>query len=787
MMLKNYFKVAFRRLFKNKVYGFLNITGLALGMASAFVIGTWVYQELSYDRHFDRAEQIYRVGVNFYNIGDMAPGPERFTETVRTFPEVKQATAIDVQPTQLLHVNNRTFREDHLYLADDHFFEVFSYDFLQGNPKTALSQPDEAIIMESTAKKLFGTARAAGMTFRLDEKGTTYQVAGVVKDDKRPSHLNIQVWLPLKIDPANNSWTSASIYNYVELKEGFGIKDFERRLNELIKDQVYPALNPNIPYEEWSNSRSAYRFIIHPVTDLYLHSNLRFEFFTGGNAVNVYAFAAIALFIILLAGINFVNITTARSSGRAREVGIRKTLGSERHTLVLQFLNESVLTSLLALVLALALGEVFLKLFEEITSIHLLNTLFISFNQIVFFVAVAVLIGLTAGLYPAFYLSRFQPVTMLKETFGSHRISWFRNALVVTQFTISTCLIIATGVVYQQLEYMQNKDLGLNAENLMIIENVSALEGSSRAFRQEIQKIPGVQLSSFSKRIPIGNSVYVKTFNTPELENGIPLQTFYGDEAYLEAMEFQLLKGRNFSKERASDSNAVILNQKAVQTLELENAVGSRLNKNLEVIGVVDNFNFESLHSEAGPVAIMYSDTGTRLALKVSGEQAGFVLGQTRNIWDTFTPGEGMSYYFLDEKFRETLNNERALSKAVMLFAFFAIIISCLGLFGLTTYICEQRTKEIGIRKVLGASVSKILILLNKEFTRLILLSIVIAVPLSLIVIRKWLSNFAYKTEVGPLIFIFAGILAFVISWLTVSGQSLKTALTNPVKSLRSD
>lgn len=786
-MINNYLKIAFRNLFRKKLYGTINILGLALGLASSFVIGTWVYQELSYDRHFENSERIYRVGVNFFNVGDMAVGPEVFGSVVKKFPEVDAVTSMNnLQPLNI-YVDEKEFKESRAFAADTNYFDVFSLPFLHGDPGTVLNHPNQVVLTETLARKYFNETEILGHIILIGEDKIPHTVVGIVADTKHKTHFTAVMWISMEQDPDRTSWTSAQYYNYVQLKPEISEATFTFRLRQLIKTQIYPSLNLTQPYEEWIEGNSAYKFIVTPLTDLYLKTNLRFDFFTAGNATNVYAFAAIALFIILLAAINFVNISTARSSGRAKEVGIRKTLGSGRASLIKQFLTESILISLFSLVLALGLGEIFLKLFEQATNIHLMDSLYLGLNQIAVFVALAVAVGLTAGLYPAFYLSAFKPVSMLKNQFSGVKKSWFRNGLVVTQFTISTCLTVATGIVYQQLQFLQDKDLGFDTENIVVIDNASRIGPQQESFKQDVVNLVGIKNASYNRRMPAGSSIWVKSFRTPEMSDGKPFQLFYGDDEYLNIMGFHLMEGRNFSRDLASDTAAVILNQFAARELELSEPIGAKLNENMEVIGVVSDFNFESLHKEIEPVAIMYSETAERMALKIDGAQSGEIINKLNSAWETYNPGEPINYYFLDQRFRQTLNNERSLGKAVSLFTIFAIIISCLGLFGLSCYICEQRTREIGIRKILGAAVSTLVIFLNKDFTKLILISIALAIPVSYILMSKWLTNFAYRIEISPVLFVAAGLLALLISWITVSGKSIKTALMNPVESLRSE
>ncbi|MEQ8523789.1 ABC transporter permease [Gracilimonas sp.] len=786
-MLRNYFKIAFRNLTRQKLYASINIFGLALGLASFFVIGTWVYQQWSYDRHFDQSQQIYRVGVNFFNVGDMAVGPPVFDSVIEEFPEVALSTSLDMMGPITIKYGDKEIEQPGTFSADKDFFDIFSYQFLVGNPENALDEPNQVVLSESVAQKMFRTTDVLSKSVLIGDDEVPHTITGVIRENSLKTHFTTKVWLSLERDPEATSWTSASMYNYVLLRPGFTEDDLKNRLNKLIETQIYPTLNLTQPYEEWSETSSAYHFVVKPLTDLHLKTSLRFDFFTPGNATNVYASAAIALFIILLAAINFINISTARSSGRAKEVGIRKTLGSKRSALIKQFLTESVIISLIAFLIGLALGELFLKLFEQFTGIHLMDALLLNFGQVLVFTVVTLLLGLLAGMYPAFYLSGFNPISMLKNNFGGIRKSGFRNGLVITQFTIAISLIISTIVVFQQIQFLQEKDLGFETENVLVVNNISSLDNQQESFRQDILNLSGVQTASFSRRIPIGEGVWVRNLKTPEMSESTSMQVFLGDENYVGVMGFHLLEGRNFSRELASDSSAIILSTSAVKELGLTDPLGARLNDDLTVIGVVDDFNFQSLQNDIEPTAIIYSPSGGDLAIKINKANPNDLLSAIQSIWSAYDIAEPMSYFFLDEQFRQMFNNERALGKTITLFSIFALIISCLGLFGLASYICEQRAKEIGIRKVLGAAVSNLILLLNKDFTRLILISIALAVPLSYFIMNKWLANFAYKIEINPLIYLIAGLSTLLVAWVTVSGQSIKTAFLNPIKTLRSE
>ncbi|MDX1618259.1 MAG: FtsX-like permease family protein, partial [Balneolaceae bacterium] len=619
------------------------------------------------------------------------------------------------------------------------------------------------------------------------EEREPYTVTGVVRESPDKTHLPAKIWFHFEPQDQSN-WLSASFYNYVLVREGLDAADLRERLETFVEHTVFPTLERKSSYEEWIQTDGAYRFSVVPLTDIYLKSDQRFEFAAGGSETNVQIFALVALFIVIIAAVNFVNITTARSVRRAKEVGIRKTLGTGRRALILQFLAESVLISVLSLVVAVGLAELFLTLFERFTGIELLNTLYSDLFDLLAILGITIVIGLLAGIYPALSLSSFRPVEVLKGDITASGKSLFRNALVAGQFTISLSLLACTGLIFQQIEYMQTRDLGLDMDHVLVIQNAGLLGEQKESFRDALLGRSGIEKVSYNSRIPMGSSVLVKTFRTQEMEEGRPIQLFWGDHRYLSVMGFRLLEGRDFSMDIAADTSAVILNRSAVRALGLEQPIGARLNSDSRVIGVVSDFNYESLRQAIEPAAIMLNaEAGSRLAAKLSGADISGILGGVREVWERYRPDEPMNYYFLDQSYARLLEREQMLGRAVTLFAFLAVLISCLGLYGLSAYICEQRTKEIGIRKVLGATTADIVLFLNKNFTKPVLVSILISIPLAAVIMDAWLDTFAYKTEINPWVFGLACLAGLAIAWGTVSWQSIKTALKNPIDSLRTE
>lgn len=768
-------------------YSIINILGLAVGFATTLLIGIWVYQEMNYDRHFEDSERIYRVGVNFMNIGDMAVGPVQLTEYARNFPEVEQTARLS-GPAEV-HFTHRDSRysETNVYYADSTFFDLFSYSFLQGNSENALDQPGSVVMTRSVANKFFNGQSAIGKILLVGEEREPYTVTGVVEDPAYKSHIEADIWLRREYQE-NSNWLSASVYNYIKLKKDFSNADLDKRLYELIEKAVYPSLSPAVSFDEWIEDESSYRFLPLPITDIYLKSNLKFEMLATGNEKNVYIFGSIAVLVLLIASINFVNITTARSSIRAREVGVRKTLGTGRTTLVLQFIFESVVLSAIAFLVSLGLAELFLALFHSFTGLQLVDQLFADPMQLLIVFAIALVVGAAAGFYPALYLTSFKPVSVLKGDIYSPtgEKGMLRNGLVLVQFIISICLIIGTVVIYNQLQYMRTTDLGFQKENVLVIRNADQLNERRETFKQRLLGHSVVESASYNLRIPAGTSEWVTSFKTPQMEQGYPMHSFHGDYDMIETLGFRILEGRGFSRNFASDTAAVILNKRAVQILELEEPLGVTLNNNLKVIGIVADFNFESLKEEIEPVALTLRNDGDRLAIKFR-DNPDEALAITEKVWEELGIASAPDYYFLDENFEAMFKKENLLARAVLLFAILAIFVSCLGLYGLSAYVTERRTKEIGIRRVLGASISQIVFMLNFKFTRIVLIAILMAIPIAYILMNRWLQDFSYKTEPGIVIFLVSGAVALLIAWATVSIQSVKTAMMNPVQSLRSE
>ena len=785
-MIQNFITIALRQFRRNLSYSIINILGLSLGLAGSFVIGSWVWQELNFDRHYQDSDRIYRVSVSFYNSGAFASGPEVLNNVLaEQAPEVEISTRVSNEKPRNIYIDDDSFEVNPLGV-DSSFFKVFNHQFISGNAELALSEPNNIVISTEMAMNLFGGVDVFGRSIEMGEDKALFNIAGVVMKSENPTHLNTDIWISIDLERSEN-WTSAQYFNYIKLIPTASEADLLTRLESFKKDLVYPKFNASVPYKDWVNS-GYFDFHVKPLTNIHLDPAMKFDLQAGGNRANVYVFMMVTVFLLVIAVINFINLSTAQSAKRAKEVGIRKAMGTSRKSLIIQYLTESVILSLTALLLGVGLSEIFLILFQSFTKEVLINGLFSSWLFGISYFGFGLLVGVLAGIYPAFYLSGFKPVDILKSKITGSGKSSFRNFLVVFQFTISIALIICSTVVYQQLEHLRVADLGFDRENVLVISNADQLGDQKEAFKQKLLQHSGVKSASFNKRNPAGQSLWLYVFKTKEMERGIGLQTFIGDDQYLETVGFRLLEGRNFSKDVASDSTAIILTKSAVKELMLgDDVIGTELNKGYHVIGVVSDFSFKGFNEKPEPVAIIYDQDGYRLSIRLQDNKEADFIDYMNTEWQSLSIQEPINYNFIDDNFELLLEKEKTLGKTIAFFTSIAIFISCLGLFGLAAFTTEQRQKEIGIRKVLGASVSAVVLLLNKGFTKLVAISVIISAPLAWYLMDLWLQNFQYKTEVNVFIFVLSGLVAMFIAWITVSYLSIVAAAANPVDTLRNE
>lgn len=789
-MIRNYLLVALRNLGRQFSYSLINVSGLAIGIACSLVMFLFVYNEWSYDRHFENGDRIYKIGISFYNMGEFAVGPEVMGDVLpKEFEGVEAFTRIKQQMELPIQSGETTFNE-RVFYTDSSFFKVFSYKFVEGDARTALSAPASIVMTESAARKYFNGADPMGKTVLTGKDKVPFTVTGVVKDDPRSSQMKVSVWLSIETQRKfDKTWTSAGFYCYALLKEKNTQQDLDNALDRILEKEIFPASGPMSTgtFDEYKNNPLSVKFHVIPFLDVHLKSTAMFEISPIGNESNMYAFAGLSIFIVALASVNFINLTTARASRRAKEVGIRKAVGSSRSKLIGQFTLESVMISMAALLLALGLAEAFVRLFELITGDQLINTIWTSIPGIVGIVLFALVVGLVSGIYPAFYLTSFQPVKVLKGNVSTGRSGSFRNVLVVFQFAISVCLMICSAIIFRQMNFMQTKDLGFDQQNVVTIDRMSVLKEKSETYRNAVAQFAGVQKTSFHAGEPGSKMIVsVNVFETEEMPQGLSLSTYNGDAEYIDFMGFHVVKGRSFIKDLASDSSSVVLNEAAVKALNLTDPIGKKLGKENPqyVIGVVRDFNWESLRNEIAPMAIALGKP-YQLGVKIERSRVSEFLKMAEAEWKKLAPDEPFKYHFLDDNFGEMLKQERIFSNAIGFFTVLAIFISCLGLYGLSAFTAEQRTKEIGIRKVLGARVSDIVNMLNWKFASLVIVAVVIAVPVSYYLMNSWMENFAFRAEMRWWLYAFSIVAAMAVALLTVSFHSFRAATINPAQTLK--
>jgi putative ABC transport system permease protein len=797
-MFKNYLKIAVRNLLKHKGYFSINIIGLSAGMACCLLILLWVRDELSYDRFHRHAERIYRVAlkarINNKDIVSAYSCAPLAKTLAADFPEVEHSTTVFRPENVTIRWDEKTFNEKNFFYTDPGFFEVFTVPLLKGDKQTALAEPRAVVLTQSMALKYFGAADPMGQTLVIDGK-EEYLVTAVCQEVPPNSHLHydfLASWQTLE-DSRNPIWVGNDNYTYCTLRAGVAARDLETKFPVMVRKYAGPQFEAaGLPFDKFLAAGGIYGYFLQPLTSIHLHSHLEHEVEPTGDMVYVYIFSIIAFFILLIGCINFMNLATARSAGRAREVGVRKVLGSHVSQLARLFLTESVLVSCIAAGLAVVVVESLLSNFNSLAG----KALTIDFFGNGLFLAVVLvgtlLVGLLAGSYPAFFLSSFQPISVLKGRLASGFTSGrIRSILVIFQFAISIALIVSIVVVYKQMSYVQHKKLGFNKEHVVIIDNVWLLGNQRQSFKQELLKSPGVAGASLSRTVP-GLVASNSAFQLEGSEEGTPslLWMIRTDFDFVETLGIEMASGRSFSSDFSTDSSAVVLNESAARLLGVQDAVGKRLIRvgqpiKHEIIGIARDFHFESLHQPIRPLVILIEGQGDLAVVRIQPNRIGQTMQALEKIWETFAAGQPFVHTFLDQEFEALYRTEQRIGTVVALFAGLAVAIACMGLLGLVAFATEQRTKEIGIRKVLGASVPNIVMMLCNDFLRLILYAIVVATPFAYVVMNRWLEDFAYRTAMSWWVFAFSGGLALLIALLTVSTQAIKAALANPVVALR--
>jgi putative ABC transport system permease protein len=823
-MIKNYLKVAFRSLVKQKAYSTINILGLSIGIASCLLIVLFVTDEFSYEKFHAKADRIYKFTLErIYpnHSTNYAIVPHSFgTVMPKDFPEVEAVTRIQGPNNNVIvnYINDKgelkQFEEQNILGVENNFFKTFSFKLLKGDTGKVFSKNTDIVITQETAKRYFGNEDPIGK--RLQVFGQDFSITGVSEDVPENSHFDYDfLYFWSDDDQQGEVFTSFEVHTYILLKPGADPKALEAKFPQMVDKYAAAQIERDLgkSWADYKKEGNGYRYFLQPLTSIHLDpTNIEYKLKpVGGNLNQVYFLMAIAILIVAIACINFMNLATARSAERAREVGVRKTMGSAKSQLVYQFLTESLIISLVATALSLIIVELALPSFNDLAH----KDLSLNFNPLIVggLLLLAFFVGLLAGSYPAFVLSAFNPVVVMKGNFTSNaKGAWLRNGLVVFQFFISIVLIVGTIVVSDQMKFMMNKELGYNKEQLFVVERTFQLRDRFQTFKDELEKIPGVQsTAATSSKLGDEGDMFGAQFQPQGSSEILTTKNIVIDDDFATTVGFEFVKGHGYSKE-TNDSLSIILNETAVKTMGLgEDPIGQKLSHVIRtqqgnqtvvftIIGVIKDFNFQSLRDKITPLTIQSNESPNTFTqyiyARLNTTEYHEVIKQVETKWKemislTRRPGEPaefpLRYQFLEDNLVAAYEAEQRAGTLFGVFSTLAIVIACVGLFGLAAYTANLRTKEIGIRKVMGASISSVILLLTKEFTKLILVAFVLAVPISWYIMNNWLDGFAFRTNIGVTTFFFAGALALGISWLTVSYQSIKAAMKNPVRSLRSE
>ena len=799
-MLKNYLKIAVRNLLKHKGYSFVNIFGLAVGMTCCWLILLYVQHELSYDRFHQEANRIFRIAWITGNPQTRTPHPMA-QALAKDFAEVESAVSLSpiwapglTRQKFAFRYGEKRFEENEVFSADSTFFAVFSFPLIKGDPQTALRSPTSLVLTERMAKKYFGAEEPLGKVLTINNS-VDLQVTGVMQDVPAASHMHFDflisyVLLKMRETGSYYTWDDFGHYNYIKLAPTADPKSLEAKIpGWFLTYNKWPAED----IAELKSGQAAFR--LQPITDIHLRSHLKWELEPNSDSAYVYLFSAIAVFVLFIACINFMNLATARSATRAKEVGVRKVLGALRRQLIGQFLGESILLSLTALLLSLAAVELLLPFFNSWSGANLAVSYRDNPRRILGIGGMALLVGIISGSYPAFFLSALQPVQTLKDTmrFGV-RSARFRQILVTTQFAISIALIASAGIVAAQLKFLKNQKLGFDKSQIAVVPiKTAAMRRNYETVKTELLRHPNLVSITAVSNVPGGR------FNQNEIfwqsaENEQDVSQMRVDYDFFKTLGIEMAEGRGFSKALATDSaTAFIINETAARLYDWDTAVGKEITwldddhvRRGQIIGVAKDFHFQSLHHHIEPLLFQVLPAGFNYFLiKMSGHDIAGTLAALEKKWKTFDPERAFEYSFLDADFAALYASEERMKTVVENFSSLAILIACLGLLGLASFMIQQRTKEIGVRKVLGASVSQIVVLLSRDFAQLVGVAFVVATPVAYLLMNSWLQSFAYRADIEWQIFVWAGLFALIMACLTVSYQAAKAALANPVEALR--
>jgi len=804
-MFRNYFKTAYRNIFRHKGFSFINIAGLALGLTACLLIGLFVHDELQYDKFLPAGEQVYRIynDKSAQEAGEvLAVVPPMFGTTLeQSIPEVETVVRIlmlQFDANNLVEAGEKSIYEKGRFFTDPEFFEVFQLPFIYGSPEKALADPSSIVISDKFSRRVFGDIDPVGREVSVDK--TPFIVRGVFSTTER-FHLPVNFVLPLEAaelpEERMKNWGWQQFYTYVKLKKGADPQAAQAKFRSIVDKQVDPETNQSFKYLPY----------LQPLHDVYLYSaTFKHDQSIKGNITYVRALSIIAIFILLIACFNFVNLATAKSLQRAKEVGVRKAVGASRSQLMVQFLSETVLLTLVSVIFSAALTSLLLPSLNEFTGKEMTFNLFKEPLLLLLLLLITLVVGVLAGLYPAMVMSGFKPVKVLKSAVVVDskvgKIQWLRHGLIVVQFALSIFLIISAMIVYRQVSYLHNKDLGFNKDQIMFFQ----LRGENmfenhEAFKSELMKGPGIKDVSIGYGFPgdatAGDRIIVPKGGEQVHHSATLLMV---DFNYINTLDVKVIAGRPFSKDYKTDADqAYMINETAVKELGYdtpEKALGQTLYwptwdapdsvKEGKIIGVVKDFHFKSLYDKVDPTVLqIYPGANFKVAVKMESQNVAGSIEHVKDVWDKFSPDYPVEYIFMDDNFQKMYRSEDKLKSLLTIFTAIAIFVACLGLFGLAAYAAERRKKEIGIRKVLGAETSSIVTLLSRDFLKLVVVAAVIAFPVAWYAMQKWLQDFAYRIDIPLWVFLVAGIVAALLAFLTISYQALRAASANPVNNLR--
>jgi putative ABC transport system permease protein len=806
-MIKNFFVNATRLMRKRGGYYLLNIGGLAIGLVSFIFISLFVINELSYDRFHKNYKNIYRIKV----IGHMAGGELNQAVTaapmaqavLKDYPEVLQVARVRPMGDWLIKYEDKRFNEDGVLFADSTFFDVLDFRLIKGDPKTALTRPRSMVLTEEYAKKYFGNLDPIGQRLRVESDTVLYTVTAVMENVPDNSHIKFDILASLSTYPqmANNQfWISHNFYTYILTKDGTDAQKLQDKFQDMVITYVGPQLKEIIgqTIEDFRKAGNDFSYVLEPLKDIHLKGATQYNLEPPGSLSTVYIFGIIAILILVVAIINYVNLATAKSASRAKEVGVRKVSGANKSGLIVRFLSESLIITAVSMGLAILIVAGLMPLFNQMIDKSLTFDQLKNFSGIASILFLVVFIGIASGFYPAFVLASFNPAEVLKGTMNpgsmSKRLRWI---LVVFQFTVSIIIIIGSTIVYKQLNLLTKKDLGFEKENLVIVRRVDAFWQQLETFRTQLLEIPGVEKAGFSRSVPgtsFSNNAFFRD-DDPE-KNTYLINQAQVSLDFPEALGVQLKEGRYFSREYGTDSLAILINEEAVKSLGLKDPLNSYIQqpagpqqwRKYKIIGVMKDFNIESMHKPIAPVCLTIDGGGGGdqfATIRLSGNNINSTISEIEKLWQKFTPDMPFQYDFFTDRWNNLYSSEMKTGKIFLIFSFLAIFIACMGLIGLITYITDRRTREIGIRKSYGASIPVILGLLSREMIYIILISSLLAYPVAYFGSLYWLNGFASKISLNPIIFILATLISMLIGWLSISYQTIKAANYNPATALR--